>query len=288
MHRIDNLCTYISTTRSMRAYFHLGVQSDSMLAAKYGDFNAINLKNSTTELFFGSNEKTTLNRFVSQGGETTTVDINCRLGMSDHIAFKTYNVVTTSDLSIMPLGTFYVRQARHMLLKSSMIPSFAVKEFQNSDDVQGNQEEIMPVSKKLDFSLLGKNQESQKQDKCDDEEEKRRDEIEKKAAGFNGKDCCVCKATRKTKIKRTTMMMTMTVMGTISTTIKNFSRGRCNCVSRGGAFLFQNYSGRFMSIMQERGNSLNGWKGKAMFLPLIKRQKERKVLITADEITSKI
>lgn len=164
MHCIDNLCTYISTTRSMQVYFHLGVQSDSMLAAKYGEFNAINLKNNVTEFFFGSQERSTINRFVSQGGEATTVDINFRLGMCDYITFKTYNVVTTSDLSIMPLGTFYVRQARHMLLKSSMIPSFAVKVFENSEEAQESQCEIVTVSNKLDFSCLETNLKGKKRD----------------------------------------------------------------------------------------------------------------------------
>lgn len=164
---IDNLCTYISTTRSMRVYYHLGVQSDGMLSARYGEFNAISLRNNVTEFFFGSQEKSTLSRFVSQGGETTAVDLNFRLGMCDHIAFKTHSVVTSSDLSIMPLGTFYVRQARHMLLKSSMIPSFAVKEFENSEAAQAGQDEIITISRKLDFNCLENNQRYRKQDEND-------------------------------------------------------------------------------------------------------------------------
>lgn len=152
---IDNLATYISTTRSMNVFFHLGVQSDSALSARYGEYNAINLKNNVTEFFFGSQEKRTIDRFVSQGGETTTVDINYQLGLIDRMLFTTHSVISSSDISTMPLGTFYVRQPRHMLLKSQMIPIFEVKEFKDyMDDEYSPSQETRFISKKIDFNKL--------------------------------------------------------------------------------------------------------------------------------------
>ena len=165
---IENLATYISTTRSMNVFFHLGVQSDSALSARYGEYNAINLINNVTEFFFGSQDKHTISRFVSQSGETTTEDINYKLGLTDRILFQTHNVISSSDITAMPLGTFYVRQPRHMLLKSEMVPIFKVKEFEDyKDDKDVNTQETRFISKKIDFDKLLDNNNSKST--CDSE-----------------------------------------------------------------------------------------------------------------------
>ncbi len=170
---IENLATFISTTRSMNVFFHLGVQSDSALSARYGNYNAINLINNVTEFFFGSQEKRTIDRFVSQGGETTTVDINYELGLSDRILFQTHSVISSSDITTMPLGTFFVRQPRHMLLKSQMIPVFAVKEFKDyMNDGELDMPETQFISKKIDFNNLVGNNDNISYGFCDNDQEK--------------------------------------------------------------------------------------------------------------------
>lgn len=171
---IDNLATFIATTRSMNVFFHLGVQSDSALTERYGRYNAINLINNVTEFFFGSQEKCTIDRFVSQSGEETTLDINYKLGLIDRILFQTHNVISSSDITAMPLGTFYVRQPRHMLLKSQMIPIFAVKEFKDYlKDEYLNTQETQFISKKIDFNKLVDNNSSRASyDLSNDEHEK--------------------------------------------------------------------------------------------------------------------
>lgn len=183
---IDNLATFISTTRSMNVFFHLGVQSDSALSARYGDYNAINLINNVTEFVFGSQEKRTIDRFVSQGGETTTIDINYRLGISDRILFQTHSVISSSDITTMPLGTFYVRQPRHMLLKSQMIPIFEVKEFKDyTNNEYINTQETQFISKKIDFNKLTYKNHSQvyyymsKEEQEENISEQRRDIMER-------------------------------------------------------------------------------------------------------------
>lgn len=172
MASIENLTTYISTTRSMNVFFHLGVQSDSALSARYGEYNAINLRNNVSEFFFGSQEKRTVDRFVSQGGETTTVDINYKLGLVDQISFSQHSVITSSDITTMPLGTFYVRQPRYMLLKSQMVPIFAVKEFKDYlSDEELNTAETRFISKKINFNKIVCNKQSP-YDLIDEEKER--------------------------------------------------------------------------------------------------------------------
>lgn len=158
---MSNLATFISTTRSMNVFFHLGIQSDASLASRFGEYNAINLINNVTEFFFGSQEKRTIDRFVSQGGETTNVDINYNLGLTNQISFARKSVITSTDITTMPLGTFYVRQPRYMLLKSQMVPIFAVKEFKDYlNNEEFNIAETRFISKKINPNKIACNKQS--------------------------------------------------------------------------------------------------------------------------------
>ena len=128
---VSNIGNWITTMRSRRVWFHLGIQSYQQLDALYSKEVRVNIAGNAKLVFCGSNDSQTLKEASDSFGQT--IGATTSYGVSNtgdiHMSVTAANVpvVRVSDLAQLHLGEAYVRmfgESGNKQLRTVMDPNF--------------------------------------------------------------------------------------------------------------------------------------------------------------------
>lgn len=131
--KIENFQKIISTSRKMRIYFYLMLQSNHQLEEVYGKEQAQTIINNCgLQCYLGSTDDNTIDFFQKKFGTYTALSLSQQLNTKnleviDFVGNKNLtkkDLVTKSELQKIPKGTMYSFLLRHNPIKSNLIPSY--------------------------------------------------------------------------------------------------------------------------------------------------------------------
>lgn len=131
--KIKDFPVWIATSRKMRIFFFIMLQSNKQLDNVYGKEQAlIILNNCQANMFLGSSEFEDIERFKKLFGTYTALNRNQSYDTNKDTlgSFKggtslvKKDLVTTSDLQQIPQGTMYTYLLRSKPMKSTLVPIF--------------------------------------------------------------------------------------------------------------------------------------------------------------------
>ncbi len=126
----------LTTSRKFGMKWHMYLQCDAQLDYKYeSDQMGEIIRSNATEIFIGSQDYKTLERFASSCGTRTIEDLNSQL-IGNNIGFQTVPLLTPDKLSLMSFGYIYVKLNREHLLYSYYDPFYICKEFEHIDNIE--------------------------------------------------------------------------------------------------------------------------------------------------------
>lgn len=168
---LPNMEKWISTLRSRRVWLHMGIQSYEQLAKNYDNqVREIIMDNCDTQIFFGCNNKQTVEVFSQSLGQkcgaVTGFGLNNNGDMSVNISPTNLPLVTKSDLSMLEAGKAYVKCFRKPPLYTALDYHFSYSDLvkancvppvvtQNLTDIQSNFYDIKAIVKKLSRRSTG-------------------------------------------------------------------------------------------------------------------------------------
>jgi len=139
---VSNIGNWITTMRSRRVWFHLGVQSYQQLDALYTKETRINISGNAKLIFCGSNDCQTLKEvseaFGQTIGATTSYAVSNAGAVQMSVQAANVPVVRVSDLSQLHLGEAYVRlfgENGNTQLRTKLDPNFRYPEFARGNAV---------------------------------------------------------------------------------------------------------------------------------------------------------
>ncbi|MDE6302564.1 MAG: type IV secretory system conjugative DNA transfer family protein, partial [Clostridia bacterium] len=133
---MPDIIDWITTMRSRRTWFHLGIQSYSQLEHHYSAEERYTIEGNSKTIFMGSNDFKTLESFSQAAGltmkvaNTYSVDNNGNMSLS--LSSANAPLVRISDLANMTLGEAYVKMFGsfgNKLIKTVLDPDFKIAEF---------------------------------------------------------------------------------------------------------------------------------------------------------------
>lgn len=139
---VSNIGNWITTMRSRRVWFHLGVQSYQQLDSLYTKETRINIAGNSKLIFCGSNDSQTLKEAAESFGQTigTATSYSVSNTGDIHMSVQPANVpvVRVSDLAMLHLGQAYVRlfgENGNKQLRTQLDPNFRYPEFAHGNAV---------------------------------------------------------------------------------------------------------------------------------------------------------
>ncbi len=124
----------LTTSRKFGMFWHMFLQCDSQLDRKYdADIGRI-IRANCTEIFMGSHDYNTMQRFAHSCGKKTIETLASQIEQQTP-RFETVDLITTDSLNLMPKGFAYVKANRHSLLKTYIEPFYTCDEFEPIDDI---------------------------------------------------------------------------------------------------------------------------------------------------------
>ena len=108
----------LTTSRKFGLFWHMYLQCDAQLDKKYNSAEIGNIiRANSTEIFMGSQDYRTIDRFAGSCGKKTTESLNSKLYQSE-MSLVTVNLITTDKLMYIPEGYMYIKVNRKPLLYS--------------------------------------------------------------------------------------------------------------------------------------------------------------------------
>ena len=165
MPSLPNIEKWISTLRSRRVWLHMGIQSYEQLAKCYdAQVREIIMDNCDTQIFFGCNNKQTVDNFSQALGQRcgaiTGFGLNNNGDMSVNISPTNVPLVPKSELALLPAGRAYVKCFRKPPLYTALDFHFSYSDLihancippvitQNLTNIQSNFYDIKAIVRKL-------------------------------------------------------------------------------------------------------------------------------------------
>ena len=141
---MPDIIDWITTMRSRRTWFHLGIQSYSQLEHHYSQEERYTIEGNSKTIFMGSNDFKTLEAFSQAAGltmkvaNTYSVDNNGNMSLS--LSTANAPLVRISDLANMTLGEAYVKMFGpfgNKLIKTVLEPDFKIEDFAHGNAEPG-------------------------------------------------------------------------------------------------------------------------------------------------------
>ena len=124
----------LTTSRKFGMFWHMFLQCDAQLDRKYdADIGRI-IRANCTEIFMGSHDYNTMQRFAHSCGKKTIETLASQIEQQTP-RFETVDLITTDSLNLTPKGFAYVKSNRHSLLKTYIEPFYTCDEFEPVEDI---------------------------------------------------------------------------------------------------------------------------------------------------------
>ncbi len=146
----ENFIKMLTTSRKFGIFWHMYLQCDAQLDKKYksteiGDI----IRANSTEIFMGSQDHRTIERFAQSCGKKTIESINSKI-KQDNIYLETVNLINPDTLSTLKEGSVYIKVNRNPILCSYYEAFYKCKEFEKIN----NLDKIYPYNRfKYDTTL---------------------------------------------------------------------------------------------------------------------------------------
>ena len=131
--RGEEFIKMLTTSRKFGMFWHMYLQCDSQLDKKYNSPEIGNIiRANSTEIFLGSQDYSTIERFASSCGKKTIESINSRL-YKNETSFDVVNLITTDKLMNTPVGHMYIKLNKSPLLYSYFEAFYNCDEFKQTN-----------------------------------------------------------------------------------------------------------------------------------------------------------
>jgi len=142
----------LTTSRKFGLYWHMYLQCDAQLDKKYASAEIGNIiRANSTEIFLGSQDYKTIERFANSCGRKTIESLNSKMSQNN-FSLETFNLITTDKLQTTPEGYMYIKVNKHPLLYSYFEPFYTCQQFERVESIG----DIYPVNN-FDYKAIQKN-----------------------------------------------------------------------------------------------------------------------------------
>ncbi len=124
----------LTTSRKFGMYWHMLLQSDAQLERKFDDNIGRIIRSNCTEIFMGSHDYATLERFAKSCGKKTVESLNSLI-TGNYPSLDIVDMITADKLGLLQEGYVYVKTNRHPLLYSYIEAFYNCPEFEPKQDI---------------------------------------------------------------------------------------------------------------------------------------------------------
>lgn len=124
----------LTTSRKYGMFWHMLLQNDKQFAVKYDENTANIIISNCTEIYMGSADYETRERFARSCGMRTVESLASRLN-PDVITLESYPIMTAEKLNQVCNGKVYIKQSGHFLLESYYEAFYKCPEFKGCEDI---------------------------------------------------------------------------------------------------------------------------------------------------------
>lgn len=125
----------LTTSRKFGLHWHMILQCDAQLDSKFKDANIGKIiRANCTEIFMGSHDYETMNRFATSCGQKTIESLQSKIN-KQMPSLEIVNLITPDKLYLIPEGYMYIRSNKSNLLYSYFEPFYTCKEFEAVKDI---------------------------------------------------------------------------------------------------------------------------------------------------------
>lgn len=131
----DEFIKMLTTSRKFGMFWHMYLQCDAQLDKKYNSQEIGNIiRANSTEIFLGSQDFKTIDRFARSCGQKTIESLNSKLYQNE-ASFETVSLITTDKLMTTEPGYMYIKVNKKPLLYSYFEAFYNCKEFERYRDI---------------------------------------------------------------------------------------------------------------------------------------------------------
>lgn len=133
----DEFIKMLTTSRKFGMHWHLLLQCDAQLDRKYDKNIARIIRANCTEIFMGSQDYETMQRFARSCGQKTVESLESMI-LQQMPALEVTDLMTVDRLNLMQEGVMYIKSSRYPLLRSYVEAFYNCEEYQcvtNIDEV---------------------------------------------------------------------------------------------------------------------------------------------------------
>lgn len=131
----DEYIKMLTTSRKFGLHWHMFLQCDAQLDKKYNNtYIGDIIRANATEIFMGSLDYKTLERFAYSCGMQTVESLNSKL-YRNNVELQTINLITPNKLSLTKPGYVYIKLNKCPLLLSYFEPFYTCSEFKKVYDI---------------------------------------------------------------------------------------------------------------------------------------------------------
>lgn len=131
----EDFTRMLTTSRKFGMYWHLLLQCDTQLNKKYDPETSDIIRDNCTEIFMGSNDYITRDRFAKSCGSKTVEHIASKLGQSA-IATETLPLITAEGINLMKSGEMIVKRCGCHPMKSYFEAFYNCNEFERAESIE--------------------------------------------------------------------------------------------------------------------------------------------------------
>ncbi len=124
----------LTTSRKFGMYWHMLLQSDAQLERKFDPNIGRIIRSNCTEIFMGSHDYATLERFAKSCGKKTVESLNSLITGS-FPSLETVDMITADKLGLLQEGFMYIKTNRYPLLLSYIEAFYKCPEFKPKQDI---------------------------------------------------------------------------------------------------------------------------------------------------------
>jgi len=125
----------LTTSRKFGMYWHMLLQCDAQLERKFDAHIGKIIRANCTEIFIGSNDYDTTERFARSCGQKTIESLGSSVTQQAPY-LSTVSLMTTDALNLTDEGYMYIKSSRHPIMKSYFEAFYNCPEFESLDNIE--------------------------------------------------------------------------------------------------------------------------------------------------------